>query len=141
MKKPRFTVAPSSDPERFYLGKVVDGRDEPTFNKADITYAAQSAQGCQACNVTHPEFELPAVYEFAEMAKRYHDAARTYLKAKGTWEQFTTGHGSDDPAHEWHSQQVTYARNALNVAGDEYTRALDALLDTQGHPAALAKAA
>lgn len=142
MKRPHFTGAASSDAGRFYLGKFIDGRAEPTFEKGDVFYAAAAAEACAASNTAQPHLEIPAVYEFAEMARRYHDAAASHLSAKGRWEQFTTGHPSDDPGHEWHSQQVAYTRNTLNLAEVEYLRAFEALNTAQGrNPTTLRRAA
>lgn len=142
MNKPRYVLATTSDRERNYLGKWIEGRAEPTFARAEVAYAVDAAQACADCNVLEPMAEIPDLFEFAEMARRYHDAAATHLNAKGKWEQFTASHASDDPAHDWHSQQVTYTRNVLNAADVEYRRAFDAMNASKSAiKASLAKAA
>lgn len=95
----------------------------PTPAALSLDLAASIAKACATAGITDPA-EIPALIAYARSAERFNAALSDFNRAKAAWTQFGATHDNDDPGHEYHSREVTYANDLLTAARSAHAVAL-----------------
>jgi len=112
----------------------------PTPAALSLDLAASIAKACAAAGITDPA-EIPALITYARTAEAFNARLCDFNRAKAAWTQFSATHDNDDPGHEYHQREVTYANDLLTAARSAHAVALHAWRVARGLEAPAAAAA
>lgn len=99
------------------------GTGAPRSKSARLAAARRIVEGVDQQVAAQHSSGLLALAQFMAAARNYRRCVRQYHAARQAWQEFSTRHPQEDPAHEEHHRRVIAARQALNGADEAFAMA------------------